>query len=225
MLTVDNTIEQVVPEYYKLYPRIAAMFPNTSKVSYIVQMYNSWVIESGALPKNVNIDKCYHEYDRFIETILKQLGCEFQYTYVTRKTEKVRKFTILRGAQAEVKGNLTTDPLDLQVARKYSQLLSSAISRNLPFNLTLSDVKKLLLRKTCFYTKVEFDPNCEKKKRTVDRLDSKKGYVKGNVVACTAEANAMKEHFFERVDYNQTHINLLFIKYFNLMAEGKISPK
>lgn len=82
---------------------------------------------------------------------------------------------------------------DDQVAKKYMQLKQSAHSRGLDFNLSLKTVRRLLTRKTCHFTKVVLT---EKKnslsKRTVDRLDATKGYVEGNVAACSHAANSFK---------------------------------
>ena len=98
----------------------------------------------------------------------------------------------------------TTDPavvlnIDEQVARKFLQLKRSADKRSKDWDLTLSDIKKLLQRKTCYYTGVKFTSE-GKYARTVDRIDSSKGYVKGNVVACTYWSNQMKNELFELPD-------------------------
>lgn len=96
------------------------------------------------------------------------------------------------------------EPFRLIVARKWVQLHESALRRGKEFNLTHSDVRKLLSRKTCTYTGIRFeytpsecingvDPYC----RTIDRLDPNKGYVKGNVFAITHMANQMKNSLLE----------------------------
>lgn len=82
----------------------------------------------------------------------------------------------------------------IKIAEKYLSLLNSAKSRSLDFNLYMSDIKRLLTAKVCYYTgDVLTNSN-----RTVDRLDHNQGYVRGNVVACTYEANQLKEKVFER---------------------------
>ena len=87
---------------------------------------------------------------------------------------------------------------EIRVAEKYLQLLQSAQRRHLDFNLSLVDVRNLLLRKTCYYSNVKFHPNPgHEHSRTIDRLDCNKGYVKGNVVACTYKMNIFKENAFE----------------------------
>lgn len=97
---------------------------------------------------------------------------------------------------------------ELAVARKYMYLMQSAVRRGKDFNLTLPDVRKLLSRKTCAYTGVHFS---SENTRTVDRVDSNKGYVKGNVVAVTHKANQLKNTLFE----NKSSELLLDLKQLN----------
>lgn len=82
---------------------------------------------------------------------------------------------------------------DVEVAKKLVNIHSSAQSRNLEFNLTFECVKKLLEYTTCYYTNVPFTedgPNA----RSFDRVDNEKGYVVGNVVACTVDINGKKNN-------------------------------
>lgn len=85
----------------------------------------------------------------------------------------------------------------IAIAQKYKNLVQSAKSRNKEFNLTFNDVKKLIERKTCYYTKVKFNNNDPRYVRTIDRKNASLGYVRGNVVACTKQANYLKENIFE----------------------------
>ena len=82
---------------------------------------------------------------------------------------------------------------DVEVAKKLVNIHSSAHSRNLDFDLTFEYVKKLLEYSTCFYTNVTFTedgPNA----RSFDRVDNDRGYVIGNVVACTTDINGKKNN-------------------------------
>jgi hypothetical protein len=82
---------------------------------------------------------------------------------------------------------------DIEVAKKLVNIHSSAQSRNLEFNLTFECVKKLLEYTTCYYTNIQFTedgPNA----RSFDRVDNDKGYVIGNVVACTIDINGKKNN-------------------------------
>ena len=93
----------------------------------------------------------------------------------------------------EVKKELKLQIPDIEVAKKLVNIHSSAQSRNLDFDLTLEYVKKLLEYNTCFYTNVQFTedgPNA----RSFDRVDNDRGYVIGNVVACTTDINGKKNN-------------------------------
>jgi hypothetical protein len=82
---------------------------------------------------------------------------------------------------------------DVEVAKKLVNIHSSAQSRNLEFNLTFECVKKLLEYTTCFYTNVQFTEDGIYA-RSFDRVDNEKGYVVGNVVACTVDINGKKNN-------------------------------
>ena len=80
---------------------------------------------------------------------------------------------------------------DIEVAKKMINLQQSATSRGIEFDLSFETVKSLLLRTICFYTEAVFEDE-GKLAFSVDRIDSKKGYIEGNVVACTIDINAKK---------------------------------
>ena len=82
---------------------------------------------------------------------------------------------------------------DVEVAKKLVNIHSSAQSRNLEFNLTFEYVKKLLEYNTCYYTTVIFTEDGGSA-RSFDRVDNDKGYVVGNVVACTIDINGKKNN-------------------------------
>jgi len=82
---------------------------------------------------------------------------------------------------------------DVEVARKMVNIHSSATSRNLEFNLTFDYVKKLLEYDKCYYTNVPFTEE-GLSARSFDRLDNDKGYILGNVVACTVDINGKKNN-------------------------------
>ena len=90
----------------------------------------------------------------------------------------------------------TEMPHELQVAIKYQSLYNSAQKREIEFDLSLSDVSKLMSRKTCYYTGARLKGSGTSR-RTIDRLDADKGYVRGNVVACSHTANQLKNYLFE----------------------------
>ena len=82
---------------------------------------------------------------------------------------------------------------DVEVAKKLVNIHSSAQSRSLEFNLTFEYVKKLLEYNTCYYTNVIFTEDGGSA-RSFDRVDNDKGYVIGNVVACTIDINGKKNN-------------------------------
>lgn len=88
-------------------------------------------------------------------------------------------------------------PEDVIISRKYLNLHQSAKKRGKDFNLTFSDVKKLLSRKTCYYTGMKLSREEGNNQLTIDRIDGTKGYVKGNVVACSHWANQIKNSLYE----------------------------
>ena len=80
---------------------------------------------------------------------------------------------------------------DIDVAKKMINLQQSATSRNLEYNLTFETTKRLMSYSRCYYTNVEFN---DKNLFSIDRVDPKKGYIEGNVVACTIEINSKKSN-------------------------------
>ena len=80
---------------------------------------------------------------------------------------------------------------DIEIARKMINLHQSASSRNLEFDLSFETVKNLISNTHCFYTEQPFEES-GKFSMSVDRLDPNKGYIEGNVVACTIDINAKK---------------------------------
>jgi hypothetical protein len=80
---------------------------------------------------------------------------------------------------------------DIVVAKKLVKLQQSALSRGLEFDLKFHTVRRLLEKKTCTFTKIPFEESGPLA-RSIDRIDSAKGYIEGNVVACTVEINGKK---------------------------------
>lgn len=97
-------------------------------------------------------------------------------------------------APEEVVKNLELE----SVLTKRLNILKSANKRGLEFDLTDANIKALLNKKTCFYTGVVFDADSDPMNvRTFERIDDKKGYIKGNVVAVTLRANRIKNLVLE----------------------------
>ena len=88
---------------------------------------------------------------------------------------------------------------DLYIARKMVAKADNAKQRGIEFTLTFADVKKLVMRKTCYYTKNKLEEEGNNK-RTFDRIDSRLGYTKDNTVACTSSANKLKNRIMEELE-------------------------
>jgi len=85
------------------------------------------------------------------------------------------------------------EPSDVEVAKKLLNIYQSAMDRKLEFNLSFESVKTLLKFQTCYYTGRRFD-NDGPYARSIDRIDSAKGYIEGNVVSCTVDINGKKSN-------------------------------
>ena len=105
---------------------------------------------------------------------------------------------------------------DVEVAKKLINIYQSAQDRKLQFNLSFEYVRRMLEYKTCYYTNkifTEDGPNA----RSFDRIDSDKGYIEGNVVACTIDINGKKSNLsFEE-------ISCIYLKL--VKKKGKETPK
>ena len=83
--------------------------------------------------------------------------------------------------------------VDHRAAKKYVALLDSSQKRGIEFDLPLMSLLNLYKAKRCYYTGVSLtlQPN-KPNSLTLDRVDNNKGYVSGNVVACSNTFNNMK---------------------------------
>lgn len=94
----------------------------------------------------------------------------------------------------------STEINDLEVAKKMLKIYQSSADRKLEFNLSFESVKKLLTYQTCYYTNKKFEEEGNYS-RSFDRVDSAKGYIEGNVVACTVDINGKKSNLsFEEIE-------------------------
>lgn len=93
----------------------------------------------------------------------------------------------------KVSNKKIVEPSDVEVAKKLLNIYQSAMDRKLEFNLSFESVKTLLRFQTCYYTGRRFD-NEGPYARSIDRIDSAKGYIEGNVVSCTVDINGKKSN-------------------------------
>lgn len=90
---------------------------------------------------------------------------------------------------------------ELMVCNKYINLQQNAEKRGIEFTLSLAKLRKLLSTKRCFYTNVEFVMDNAQLNRSIDRIDSSKGYTDDNVVACTVAVNNFKGNLSNEAIY------------------------
>jgi len=99
----------------------------------------------------------------------------------------------------------SSDLSDVEVAKKLLNIYQSAMDRKLEFNLSFESVKTLLRFQTCYYTGRKFEQEGPYS-RSIDRIDSSKGYIEGNVVSCTVDINGKKSNLSDE------EIELLYTK-------------
>ena len=92
--------------------------------------------------------------------------------------------------------NKNVEISDVEVAKKLINIYQSAMDRKLEFSLSFESVKNLLRHQTCYYTGRKFEAEGPYS-RSIDRVDSAKGYIEGNVVSCTIDINGKKSNLSE----------------------------
>jgi hypothetical protein len=162
-------------------------------------------IQSDAVKKRpINIESTTQTTDQSVETTMPLIEDKPQPTEQrTPPTEQRPHNTEQRPTLIQNKTFIS----DVEVAKKLINIYQSAQDRKLQFNLSFEYVRKMLEYKTCYYTNklfTEDGPNA----RSFDRVDSDKGYVEGNVVACTIDINGKKSNLsFDEIAciYNKLH--------------------
>lgn len=78
--------------------------------------------------------------------------------------------------------------------KRYTQLRNGALTRHIEFNITQDDIKDQYYKQKelCYYTDLKFNKDCSRKRLSIDRMDSSKGYIKDNIVLCCNIINMMK---------------------------------
>ena len=90
--------------------------------------------------------------------------------------------------------DINTTISDLEIAKKMIKISQSAQDRKLDFNLKFDTVKRLMGYTHCYYTNRPFVEDGGIYSRSFDRVDSSKGYIEGNIVACTIDINQKKSN-------------------------------
>ena len=144
-------------------------------------------------------------------------------------TEKWFRYEHVKSGRSKSCGCLnyeahTQDPTIKTIHYVMTYILSSAKKRELKMELTERDVRSIIF-KNCVYCGEKPSNFGAKEQREfgkgmspfngVDRIDSQRGYVIGNVVACCSQCNTMKldltvEQFKEKVAKIHTKINTVF---------------
>jgi len=130
------------------------------------------------------------------------------------KRKVVRKTQAVETKPEIIKSNIS----DVEVAKKLINIYQSAQDRKLQFNLSFEYVRKMLEYKTCYYTNKVFTEDGPFA-RSFDRVDSDKGYIEGNVVACTVDINGKKSNLsfdeisciYQKLAKKKTNKNLVEI--------------
>lgn len=87
---------------------------------------------------------------------------------------------------------------DYIVANFYSRKVESCVKRNIPFELSFAQVRRLLKKKTCHYTGIKLTHRSQLPNSwTLDRINSKLGYTKENTVVCSHSINQLKNELLE----------------------------
>jgi hypothetical protein len=98
--------------------------------------------------------------------------------------------------QAQMIQDMPLVEFELLVANKYRGKVDNAKSRGIDFALTLNEFRNLLLKKRCAYTGIPLTLHKQghpvNADLTIERVDSNKGYVRGNVIAVCSAANSVK---------------------------------
>lgn len=100
---------------------------------------------------------------------------------------------------------MTDVAFECWVAKFYWQKVESSKKRGIEFNLTLTSVRNMLRSKKCYYTGMAMtrppynsngyiEPGYKARTTdiTIDRIDNRLGYIKGNVRSCSRYANGLK---------------------------------
>lgn len=91
---------------------------------------------------------------------------------------------------------------DIEIARRYIKKFEHANKKGQEFSLTFAQFKRIMNRKTCAYSGLEFSKphsnNAGKmgwRSVTLERIDNTKGYVMGNVIPVCSGINNLKSQW------------------------------
>ena len=114
---------------------------------------------------------------------------------------------------------------DVELGIWYVRKAHGAFDRKIEFSLSFTEYKKLMTKKTCFYTGYAFSAHSERNDRvaTLDRINPDIGYTTENTVVCLKVVNAIKNTLFESGEY-KVEIELVQ-KLVSKLIEVDFSPR
>lgn len=94
-----------------------------------------------------------------------------------------------------------------ELKKRFESKKRDARKRGIDFKLTLEDLKVLFVRNNgyCDYTGVPF--NDDKHKISIERIDDKKGYERGNVCLTSASVNRIKDYALDKTEIKVVRID------------------
>jgi len=123
---------------------------------------------------------------------------------------------------------LTPVEFDLFVSSKYRDKANDAKVRGLEFNISFADFRRVWSKTKCEYTGIDMHlPALENGKQkptnlTVERIDSRLGYITGNCIAVCYAANNIKSVFENpQATLDLDHAVRMFAKIGEMMKEQK----
>ena len=110
--------------------------------------------------------------------------------------------------------------MDINIAKFILFKVKSCKERGVEWKLTFQAVKNLMKSKKCYYTGQKLTQPVKgmagfiKRETdiTLDRIDCKKGYVKGNVVACSTWANQLKSEAENKTVFSVDDAAKVFVR-------------
>ena len=81
---------------------------------------------------------------------------------------------------------------DINLARKLISLKDSAENRGIHFDMSFAHLKRIMRRKTCYYTGRRLMDSGQNA-RSVERIDSNKGYTDDNTIIIASSVNKAKD--------------------------------
>lgn len=126
--------------------------------------------------------------------------CECGQTKIVRSTELIKGDTKSCGCGNRYENSCHYRGIGKLAQSKFSHIKYNAIKRNLDFDISIEDAWNLFLEQDgkCYYTKKELilkTRNSGSMTASLDRIDSSKGYVKGNIVWVHKDVNIMKNEY------------------------------